>query len=517
MARVISDDDIAPAAAPAAGRVISDDDVAINHQEQPGLGQQVSDFFSHTLAGVSGAVGGASSLVKNAFTNPTAIVDAAHEELKRSADEIQKGKDAWKAGDHGKAIAHWKMAVPIMGPMDEQLHQEAERGEGGAEFGDFLGFMAGAKLLHEAGKAVPKIPGAARSAASGIRAAAEATANAVKNPADAVGNAARAVPESVTSGLSKVEKAATLRPVVSDAIEMVPGAGAPIAAGARTLARGARTANRLITKARTLGADAPPTRGAAPAEGVAYPGAQDPAAIEPRTPVIDTSTEPSPEQEASAAGRQAVRVVSEDDIAPAKAQPYPGQTDPAAVQPMTPAIDEAVAATPVPTGRVSASVPQSGPPAAEAVESTPPASGPVSTPETKVGKYALKPGEGTHLELDLKEGEVPAAKDYQAAARKVWAGHMATRLNAMGVTPEAFGQMTQTQVDALAKDIGIKASSPEKIALVMDKLQAQPNVALPELGKATEQSAKPVQPATRKPVKRAPSIAERVGGQLMGD
>lgn len=502
MARVISDDDIAPAS-PAAGRVISDDDVAIDHQQTPGLGQQVSDFFTHTWAGVSGVVGGAGSLVKDAFTNPTAIVDAAHEELKRSADEIQKGKDAWKAGDHGKALAHWKLAVPAIGPQAANMREEGERGEGGAEFGDFVGFMAGAKLLHEAGKAVPKIPSAARGAASGVRTAAEATVDAVKNPANAVGNAARAVPESVTSGLAKVEKAVTLSPAAQDAIKIAPG-GSNLVAGANTIARGARTAQRFLKAGQRLGVEAPPEPARTPT-GVAHPGAQDPAAVEPRTPQIDTSTEQSPEQEAAAAGRQAVRVVTEDDIAPAQQQPYPGQTDPAAVEPMTPVIDEAVAATPIPARA----------PAAETPAETP------ATPEaTAKGKFALKPGEGTHLDLQLKEGEVPTAKDYQAQARKVWAGHMATRLNAMGVNAETFGQMTQADVDTLAKDIGIKASSPEKIALVMDKLQSQPNVALPSLQKATEQSAKPAaKAAPRKPVTRAKpkTTAQVIGDQLAKD
>lgn len=507
MARVISDDDIAPAT-PAAGRVISDDDVAVDHKEAPGVGQQLSDLFSHTWAGVSGAVEGAASAVRH----PLDAIDAAHEGLKRSADEIQKGKDAWKAGDYGKALAHFKLAAPIIGPQAAAMREEGERGEAGAEAGDFLGFMGGAKLLSE----IPKIPGAARGAAGGLRTAAEATADAVRNPANAVGNAARAVPESVTSALSKVDRATQLSPAAQDAIKIMPGGSSAVAA-ASTAGRVARNANRFIARAKGLGAEAPPEPARIPSS-VPYPGAQDAAAIEPLTPQIDTSTEQSPEQAAAAAGRQAVRVVSEDDIAPATPHPYPGQTDPAAVQPMTPAIDEAVAATPIRPGPVSEPSPQTGPPAAEAVETNGQPSGPVSTPETKTGKFALTPGEGTHLDLQLKEGEVPTAKDYQAQARKVWAGHMATRLNAMGVTPEQFGQMTQSDVDALAKDIGIKASSPEKIALVMDKLQSQPNVALPSLQKATEQSAKPMQKAApRKPAKRATpkTTAQVIGDQLM--
>lgn len=318
-----------------------------------------------------------------------------------------------------------------------------------------------------------------------------------------------ALPDASTV-LSTVEKAATLSPAVQDAVEMVPGAGAPIAATARTVARGARTAQRVLNRLKGTELEARP---------VAQPGIQDPAAVEPLTPTIDTSTELTPEAEARIAARQTAGPSDWfEENAPPKPQPYPGQTDPAAVQPMTPAIDEAVAATPIRPGPVSEPAPQTGQPAVEAVENNGQPSGPVSTPETKTGKFALTPGEGTHLDLQLKEGEVPTAKDYQAQARKVWAGHMATRLNAMGVTPEQFGQMTQSDVDALAKDIGIKASSPEKIALVMDKLQSQPNVALPSLQKATEQSAKPMQKAApRKPAKRATpkTTAQVIGDQLM--
>ena len=454
MAGAFSDADLAPGSGG-----FSDADVAVDHAEAPGLGQQASDFFSHTWNGISGAVSGTASAIRH----PLDAIDAAHAELTRSADEIQKGKDAWKAGDHAKALAHWKLAVPVMGPMSQQMGEEEQRGQGGAEAGDFLGFMAGAKLLHEAGKAVPKIPDAARGAASGIKIAAEATADAVKNPADLVGRAARAVPDVVTDKvLPKVERAATLSPAAQDAIKIAPG-GSNIVAAASSTARAARTANRFIRTAQGLGQDAPPVKGAAPASGVAYPGAQDPAAVQSRAPAIDTSTELSPEQEAALAARRGA--FSDADVA-APAEPVASPT------PVAPDAEPA-----------------------------------------KTGKFALTPGEGTHLDLELKEGQVPTAKDYQAQARKVWAGHMATRLSAMRVTPEQFGQMTQSEVDALAKDIGINKSSPEKIALVMDKLQSQPNVALPELGKATEQSAPT--PRSPKRARSAKSTAQTISDQML--
>lgn len=477
MAGAFSDADLAPGSGG-----FSDSDVAVDHAEAPGLGQQLSDFFGHTWNGVSGAVSGTASAIRH----PLDAIDAAHAELTRSADEIQKGKDAWKAGDHSKALAHWKLAVPVMGPMSQQMGEEEQRGEGGAEAGDFLGFMGGAKLLHEASKAVPKIPGAVRGAASGVKTAAEATAEAVKNPANAVGNMARTVPEPVSTGLSKVEKAVTLSPAAQDAIKILPG-GSNIVGAANTIGRGARTAQRFLKTGQRLGAEAPAEPARLPS-GVAYPGAQDPAAIEQRTPNFDMDL--TPEQEAARAARAPqAGAFSDADVAPTQTE------TPAAVPETQPAIPETQPAVPA---------------------SETPAETPAAPEATAKGKFALKPGEGTHLDLQLKEGEVPTAKDYQAQARKVWAGHMATRLNAMGVNAETFGQMTQADVDTLAKDIGIKASSPEKIALVMDKLQSQPNVTLPDLGKATKKSAAP----TRKPAKRAPkapSTAEHIGGQLMGD
>lgn len=124
------------------------------------------------------------------------------------------------------------------------------------------------------------------------------------------------------------------------------------------------------------------------------------------------------------------------------------------------------------------------------------------------GSIGLTPGEGTHLKLDLEPGQVPKAKDYAAQARKVWAGHMATRLKATGVTAEDFGQMTQRQVDAVAKDIGINPSSAEKIALVMDRLEADRPAAAPVPTKAAKKTPTPI---------RKPSTAEKIGGQLMSD
>ncbi len=39
---------------------------------------------------------------------------------------------------------------------------------------------------------------------------------------------------------------------------------------------------------------------------------------------------------------------------------------------------------------------------------------------------------------------------------------------------EALGGMTQAQVDAIAKEIGVAPSSPEKLAILMEKLRKNP-------------------------------------------
>lgn len=69
-----------------------------------------------------------------------------------------------------------------------------------------------------------------------------------------------------------------------------------------------------------------------PAEAAPYPGQTDPAAVQPRTPVFDTAVENTPTRTAAAQ--------PEAPTPAAQPAPYPGQTDPAAVEPRTPAFDE---------------------------------------------------------------------------------------------------------------------------------------------------------------------------------
>lgn len=114
--------------------------------------------------------------------------------------------------------------------------------------------------------------------------------------------------------------------------------------GAADLARGAGKgfkAGRQVLRDRAN----PP----APAEPIRVPGVQDPAAIEPRTPAIDTSTELSPQGEA----RNAARVpAAEPAIGPAARQP--GVQDAAAVEPRTPIIDTSTELTPEAQARMAA-------------------------------------------------------------------------------------------------------------------------------------------------------------------
>jgi hypothetical protein len=446
-----TDEDVAPAQSSAQPHTFTDADVAVDHQEAPGLGQQVSDLFSHTWAGVSGAVGGATSAIRH----PLDAIDAAHEGLKRSADEVEKGKKAWAAGDHAAALAHWKLAVPIIGPQAATMREEGERGEAGAEMGDFLGFMAGAKLLHEGGKVIVKTPGAVPAAASGVRTAAGAAIDAVRNPADTVGNLARAVPDVVTNTiLPKVEQAATLQPGTADALKILP-AGSNIVGAANTIARLARRARAGIQTAQGLGSEAPPVPARTPA-GVAYPGAQDPNAVASRAPQIDTSTELSPERLQELEARRTAgqpQVFTEADVAPTAA---PESSQPAESSPPKPAelLDEiAIGMAGKPFEKLTAGE-QTGvlrvagrlatkmsPPAAEApvVAQTPqevqsadhpvadnvlPVPDGAAAPDAAGAPVAGDPAQPKLLEepaydRPLDEQGKPAKTDYQAAARTV--------------------------------------------------------------------------------------------------
>lgn len=92
-----------------------------------------------------------------------------------------------------------------------------------------------------------------------------------------------------------------------------------------------------------------------------------------------------------------------------------------------------------------------------------------TVPPVAGGKFATAPGEGTALDLNLKPGQVPTKRDYETSARKVWAGHMHRALVAKGHDAAKFGQMTETEVADLAKEVGIGKPSPEKIAMVMQR------------------------------------------------
>lgn len=285
---------------------------------------------------------------------------------------------------------------------------------GARQLAEVGGELAGGGLGFKGGKAT----------SSGIRAATDL----VRNAPDVIGRGARAVPDIVTTGLSKIEKAATLRPAVSDAIEMAPTAGPVIAAGARNVARAARTANRVIDRARSLGKEAPPVRGAAP-DGVAYPGAQDPAAIESRAPQIDTSTEISAERlQQLEANRVAGKpqTFTDADVAPAT----PGAQDPAAIEPLHPQFDAAVEATPIrprTTGEptAAAEVPQEAP----SVHNPDSANEPVPDAAAPAAEPAQRPLlEEPAYNRQVDEQGKPTKPDYQAAARTVKGRAMARLL-----------------------------------------------------------------------------------------
>lgn len=102
----------------------------------------------------------------------------------------------------------------------------------------------------------------------------------------------------------------------------------------------------------------------------------------------------------------------------------------------------------------------------------PPATMPAAAPIEPIRvPFQVKPGEGSHLDLsDLQPGNLPTKQDYAAQARKLWAGHMQRAMQAKGITSDRFLQMNQADVDALAKEIGLAASSPEKLKILAEKL-----------------------------------------------
>ncbi len=437
MPRTFSDADLAPdqgtQVTPGSGR-FSDADVAVDHATAPGLGQQVSDFFSHTWNGVSGAVTGTAHLAHAAFTNPQEIIDSAHEELKRASDEIQKGKDAWAKGDHAGALAHWKLATPLLGPMAANMREEGEQGQSGAEAGDFLGFMAGAKLLHEGAKAIPKVPSMVRGAGSGVKTAAEATAAAVRNPAETVGNMARAVPDAVHTGLEKIEKATTLTPAAQDALEILPG-GSNLKGAANTIARGARNARQFLKTGQRMGAGAPAEPARLPA-GVAYPGAQDPAAVQPRTPVLDTSTEPRPVEATPAAEPVAAAQTpgtgrfSDADLAPSP-QSIPAVTQPAA----EPAVENKANLEPAPAE---------------------------SQPVTQAEE--AEPTAADYLKKGYPAPAAALAKDQ----------HIAQWLRDRGITADVFDKVSHAQRNAWGKAAGKSGINPDRSGDISSMLRRKP-------------------------------------------
>jgi hypothetical protein len=349
---VFTEDDLAPAAAPAAGRSFSDADVAIDHGADEKSGETVASLMASqagrfmTSAWENLNPASLVHAVRHSFdTDPN--TNTGRQMFHATVDALDRFDRARAKGDWGEAAKSLTGAIPVFGPQAEQIVREID----GGNYAEALGHAAGLRLALEAPKLLGKAPGAVRSgvdavrtAANTVRTAGATVADAVRNPANTVGDLARQVPASVTEDLlPKIEKAATLKPGTADAIKILPG-GSSIVATANTAARLARTARARIKTAQGLGENAPAVPGSQPA-GVAYPGAQDPAAVQPRTPQVDETVAQTP--------TPAPRVFTEDDLAP-PARPgasTPGAQDPNAVQPRTPVIDEAVAQTPTPAAR----------------------------------------------------------------------------------------------------------------------------------------------------------------------
>lgn len=120
----------------------------------PGITDQLHDFAAHTF--------GALSAPFKAVAHP---IDTIAGILRDSADEIDKGKAAWNAGDKAQAEIHFQNAVPIAGPFFRQLNDEWNNGQYGAMAGDVTGAWLGGKAV----KAVPGVVKAAPAVAQAVR------------------------------------------------------------------------------------------------------------------------------------------------------------------------------------------------------------------------------------------------------------------------------------------------------------------------------------------------------------
>ncbi len=99
---------------------------------------------------------------------------------------------------------------------------------------------------------------------------------------------------------------------------------------------------------------------------------------------------------------------------------------------------------------------------------------PTQVPPPPGGKFSIKPGEGTHLDMShVKPGEVPAKADYQTGARKVWAAAIHRDLVRAGKTEADVAKMGLADLTLYAKDLGLNPASPEKLQLLLERFRGK--------------------------------------------
>lgn len=289
----------------------------------------------------------------NPVTQAQGVVSAAtHLGATASAYSDQNVKmynravDSFKKGDYTEAARH---ALHYLANGIPGLGSGADEAGDKFQAGDIKGGLTDTAALATNYVLAPKLGGAAIDAATepgSAAAAVDQAAKAAQRVKDAANTTGRVAGAAVKAGGKDVAvggaKAATgvalakMGPLgeVADAVTGVP----IIASGVKQMARGAKAGY-------AAGREAYASTPARPAELPRQPGVQDPAAVQPRTPIIDTSTEIAPEADAAIAARRA----ASDQVAPTAATSRvtpPGMQDPGAVEPRTPKIDTSTELTP---------------------------------------------------------------------------------------------------------------------------------------------------------------------------